>query len=64
MILSLFNELKDPPSNNMIEISIPLIDFDGDEYKSLFIFIYHYPDILVLIKVDESNINKKFIDLK
>jgi hypothetical protein len=41
MILFLFNESEDLSSNNeMIEISIPPIDFNKDEYKSLSIFIY------------------------
>jgi hypothetical protein len=65
IILSLFNESKDPSSNNkIIEISIPSINFDKDKYKSLSIFIYHCPNVLVLIKIDESDINKKFINLK
>jgi hypothetical protein len=65
MILSLFNESEDPLSNNkMIEISIPPIDFDKDEYKLFFIFIYHCPNLLALIKVDELNINKEFINFK
>jgi hypothetical protein len=41
IISSLFNESEDPSSNNkMIEISIPLINFNKDEYKSFSIFIY------------------------
>jgi hypothetical protein len=41
IILSLFNESEDPSSNNeMIEISIPPIDFNTDEYESLSIFIH------------------------
>jgi hypothetical protein len=41
MILSLFNESEDPSSNNeIIEISIPPINFNKDEYKSLSIFIH------------------------
>jgi hypothetical protein len=41
IILSLFNESEDPSSNNeIIEISISPIDFNKDEYESLFIFIY------------------------
>jgi hypothetical protein len=65
MILSLFNEPKDPSFNNkIIEISISPINFDKNEYKSLSIFIYHYPDVLVLTKIDKSDINKKFIDFK
>jgi hypothetical protein len=65
MISFLFNESEDSLSNSkMIEISISLIDFDRDEYESLSIFIYYCPDILALIKMDESDINKEFIDLK
>jgi hypothetical protein len=65
IILSLFNESEDFSSNNeIIEISIPSINFDRNEYESLFIFIYHYPDLLALIKINESDINKKFINLK
>jgi hypothetical protein len=65
MILSLFNESEDPSSNNkIIEISILPINFNKDEYKSLSIFIYQYPNMLVLIEVNELNINKKFINLK
>jgi hypothetical protein len=65
MISSLFNKLENPSSNNkMIEISIPSINFDKDKYKSLSIFIYHCPNVLVLIKIDESDINKKFINFK
>jgi hypothetical protein len=65
VILSLFNESEDPPFNNkIIKISIPPINFDKDKYESLSIFIYHYPDVLALIKIDESDINKKFIDFK
>jgi hypothetical protein len=65
MILFLFNESEDPLSNSeMIEISISLINFDRNEYKSLSIFIYHYPDLLALTKMDESDINKKFINFK
>jgi hypothetical protein len=41
MILSLFNESEDLSSNNkMIEISIPPINFNKDEYKLFSIFIY------------------------
>jgi hypothetical protein len=41
MISFLFNESKDPSSNNkIIEISIPSINFNKDEYESLSIFIY------------------------
>jgi hypothetical protein len=65
MILSLFNESEDPSFNNeIIEILIPLINFDKDKYKSLSIFIYHCPDVLALIEMDESDINKKFFNLK
>jgi hypothetical protein len=65
MILSLFNESENPSSNNkMIEISIPLINFNRDEYKSLSIFIYHCPNLLALIKVNESDINKEFINFE
>jgi hypothetical protein len=64
-ILFLFNASKDPLSNSeMVEISIPSIDFDRDEYKSFSIFIYHCPDVLVLIKINELNINKIFINFK
>jgi hypothetical protein len=60
MISSLFNESEHPTSNNeIVEVSISLIDFDRNKYKSLFIFIYHYPDVLALIKMDESNIQQK-----
>jgi hypothetical protein len=62
---SLFNESENPSFNNeMVEISIPSINSDRDEYESFFIFIYHCPDILVLTKIDESDINKEFIDFK
>jgi hypothetical protein len=65
MILFLFNESEDSSSNNkMIEISIPLIDFNRNEYKLLSIFIYYYPNLLALIKVNELDINKKFINFK
>jgi hypothetical protein len=65
MILSLFNESEDPSSNNkMIEISILPIDFDRNKYKSFSIFIYYCPNLLALIKVDELNINKEFINFK
>jgi hypothetical protein len=65
MILSLFNESEDPSSNNkIIEISIPPINFNKDEYKSFSIFIYQYLNMLALIEVNESNINKEFINLK
>jgi hypothetical protein len=62
---SLFNELEDPPFNNkIIKISILPIDFDKNKYKSFFIFIYHCSNVLSLTKMDELNINKKFIELK
>jgi hypothetical protein len=48
----------------MIEISIPLIDLNKDKYESLSIFIYQYPNILALTEINESDINKKFINLK
>jgi hypothetical protein len=65
IILSLFNESKDPSSNNkIIEISIPSINFDKDKYELFFIFIYYYPNLLTLIKMNESDINKKFINFK
>jgi hypothetical protein len=48
----------------MIEISISLINFDKDEYESFSIFIYHCSDLLVLIKMDELDINKEFINFK
>jgi hypothetical protein len=65
LILSLFNESEDPSSNNkMIEISIPPIDFNKDKYKSLSIFIHQYSNMLVLIEVNESDINKEFINFK
>jgi hypothetical protein len=41
VILSLFNESKDPSSNNeMIEVSIPPIDINKNEYELFSIFIY------------------------
>jgi hypothetical protein len=65
IISSLFNESEDPSSNNeMIEISIPSINFDRDEYVLFFIFIYHCPDLLALTKINELDINKEFINLK
>jgi hypothetical protein len=65
IILSLFNESEDPSSNNeMIEISIPLINFNRDEYKSFFIFIHYCLNLLALIKMNELDINKEFINLK
>jgi hypothetical protein len=65
MILSLFNESEDPSSNNkMIKFSIPSINFDRNKYESFSIFIYYCLDVLILIKIDESNINKEFINFK
>jgi hypothetical protein len=65
VILSLFNESENPPSNNeMVEISILSINFDRNEYKSLSIFIYHCPDLLALTEIDELDINKEFINFK
>jgi hypothetical protein len=65
MILFIFNESEDPPSNNeMIEISIPPINFDKNKYESLFIFIYYCPDVLALTKMNKSDINKEFINFK
>jgi hypothetical protein len=65
VISSLFNESEDPSSNNkMIEISISLINFNKDEYKSLSIFIYQCLNILALIEINESDINKEFINFK
>ncbi len=65
IISFLFNESKDFSSNNkIVEISIPLINFDRDEYELFSIFIYYCPNVLALIKVDESDINKEFINLK
>jgi hypothetical protein len=65
MILFLFNESEDFLFNNeIIKILISLINFDRNEYKLFSIFIYHCPDLLVLIKMDELDINKKFINFK
>jgi hypothetical protein len=65
VILFLFNESEDPSFNNkIIKISISPIDFDRNEYKSLSIFIHHCPNLLTLTKMNESDINKKFINLK
>jgi hypothetical protein len=65
MISFLFNESEDPSSNNeMIEVSIPLINFNKNKYELFFIFIYHCPNLLTLIKVNESDINKEFINFK
>jgi hypothetical protein len=65
VISSLFNESEDLSSNNkMIEISIPPINFNKDKYKPFSIFIYQYPNILALTEVNESDINKEFINFK
>jgi hypothetical protein len=65
VILSLFNESEDSSSNNkMIEISIPLINFDRNKYELFSIFIYYCPNLLALIKVNKLDINKKFINFK
>jgi hypothetical protein len=65
MISFLFNESEDPSSNNeMIEVLIPLIDFNRNKYKLFSIFIYYCPNILALTEVNESDINKEFINLK
>jgi hypothetical protein len=65
IISSLLNKSKDPSSNSkMVEISIPPINFDRNKYKSLSIFVYHYPDLLTLTKMNESDINKEFINFK
>jgi hypothetical protein len=65
IILFLFNESEDPSFNNeIIEISIPSINFNGNKYESLFIFIHYYLNLLALIKINESDINKEFINFK
>jgi hypothetical protein len=65
MILFLFNESEDPSSNNkMIEILISLINFNRDKYEPLSIFIYYCSNLLALIKVNELDINKEFINFK
>jgi hypothetical protein len=65
MISFLFNESEDPSSNNkIIEISISPINFNKNKYELLSIFIHQYPNILVLTEVNESDINKEFINLK
>jgi hypothetical protein len=65
MISSLFNESEDHSSNNeIIEISIPSINFNRDNYKSFSIFIHHCPNLLALTKMNESDINKEFINFK
>jgi hypothetical protein len=62
---SLFNESKDPSSNNkIIEISIPLINFNKDEYEPFSIFIHQCLNMLVLTEINELDINKEFINLK
>jgi hypothetical protein len=65
MISSQLNESENPSSNNkIIEISIPPINFDRDKYELFFIFIYYCSDVLALTKINESNINKEFINFK
>jgi hypothetical protein len=65
MILFLFNESEDPSFNNkIIEISIPPINFNRNKYEPLSIFIHHCPNLLTLTKMNESDINKEFINLK
>jgi hypothetical protein len=65
MTLFLFNESEDPSSNNeIIKISIPSINFNKDKYELLSIFIHQYPNMLTLTEVNESNINKEFINFK
>jgi hypothetical protein len=65
MTLSLLNESEDHSFNNkIIEISIPSINFDKNKYKLFSIFIHHWPNLLTLTKMNESDINKKFINLK
>jgi hypothetical protein len=65
MILSLFNESEDPSFNNkIIEISIPLINFNKDKYELFSIFIHQCLNILALTEVNESDINKEFINFK
>jgi hypothetical protein len=65
VILSLFNESEDPSFNSeMIEISNLLINFGRNKYESFFIFIYYCPNVSALIKINESDINKEFIDFK
>jgi hypothetical protein len=62
ILLFLFN---DPSSSSeIVKISIPSINFYRNKYKLLSIFIYYCPDVLALIKVNELDINKKFINLK
>jgi hypothetical protein len=58
MILFLLNESEDPLFNNkIIKISIPLINFDRNEYELFFIFIYYCLNVLILIKMDEPDFN-------
>jgi hypothetical protein len=65
MILFLFNESKDSSSNNkIIEILIPLINFNRNEYESFSIFIYYCLNMLVLTEINELDINKEFINFK
>jgi hypothetical protein len=65
IISFLFNESEDPSSNNkIIEVSIPSINFNRNKYESLSIFVHHYPNLLILTKVNESDINKEFINFK
>jgi hypothetical protein len=65
IISSIFNESEDPSSNNkIIKISIPSINFNKNKYELLYILIYHCPNLLALTKMNESDINKKFINLK
>jgi hypothetical protein len=65
IISFLFNKSEDPSSNNkMIKISIPSINFNKDKYEPFFIFIYYYLNLLTLIKINESDINKEFINFK
>jgi hypothetical protein len=62
MILFLFNESEDPLFNSeIVEISISPIDFDRNKYELLFIFIYHCPNVLALIEMDESDIKKNLL---
>jgi hypothetical protein len=61
----LLNESEDPSSNNkMIKVSTPLINFNKDKYESFSIFIHYYSNLLALIKMNESDINKEFINFK
>jgi hypothetical protein len=65
IILFLFNESENPSSNNkMIEVSISPINFNKNKYEPLSIFIYQYPNILALTEINESDINKEFINFK